>query len=151
MRLVFNHVQYHIELCLQGMFLPLATGSRGGKGGSGKKKQLSLPRSLPSQSLQGGGWALSLSPSAGGLGCLESENLWSRTFWRGCSPGHSFGQCRKTSSELMRWGRLQAGSKWDLNSLKKSFWRKVFFLEGQSTLRRVLFTALGLFYKTFTT
>lgn len=29
MRLVFSHVQYHVELCLQGMFLPLATGSRG--------------------------------------------------------------------------------------------------------------------------
>lgn len=29
MRLVFSHVQYHVELCLQGMFLPLATGSWG--------------------------------------------------------------------------------------------------------------------------
>lgn len=107
MRLVFSHVQYHVELCLQGMLLPLITGSRG-RGGGGKNNSVSSA-ALPSQSRRGRWLGIEFVTISWGLGLPGV--LRSSLEPSGGSPRHPFWQCRKTSSELMRWGRLQAGRK----------------------------------------
>ena len=67
MRLVFSHVQYHVELCLSKVCFTTCHRILGGRGGAGKKK-LSFPCSLPSQSLQGGWLGVEFVAMSQGLG-----------------------------------------------------------------------------------
>lgn len=128
MRLVFSHVQYHVELCLSKVCFTTCNRISGGRGGGGKKKNSVSRARCRVRASRAGGWALSLSPSARGLGCLESENFWSRTFWRGSSPRHPFWQCRKTSSWANALGNTTGWQKMRPKFLKKKIILKKSFL-----------------------
>ena len=54
MRLVFSHVQYHVELCLSKVCFTTCNRISGGRGGGGKKKT-QFP-ALAAESEPQGGW-----------------------------------------------------------------------------------------------